>query len=224
MHPETWFAENIYEDIAPNGFITSAYLFRLFIMSTHIPLPITYKGKNFLVPLLQQRLRSAGVPVVTSAPGIQIAADGIHWRVVSHDAVEVLFQRLSEDAKSTSSFTHNAPANLWAWRLNTAWTAHFPTCIPCKKICLDSHLTCPSHQARMQGLCLQMKFPSREQYCWKGVKFLQITTAHPEGELITREWLPADHPLPDKPPTADQYRRSSRPTIVGIQILSLSAL
>ena len=119
---------------------------------------------------------------------------------------------------STDSFTNNAPAKLWAWHLNKASTAYFPTCILCTRICFDEHLTCTTHQARMHGLRSEIRFPSRELYCGTGVKFMQITTAHPEGEPSTREWLPADQPLPDKPPTAAQYRSRPRTTIEDIQI------
>jgi len=65
-----------------------------------------------------------------------------------------------------------------------------------------------------------MKFPNQEEYCNSGVQFYEIIKDKPPGALITREWLPADHPLPDKPPTPGQHRRRSTPTIRDIEIIS----
>ena len=72
-------------------------------MSTHT----LYNGKNTPVPHIQQTLVEAGGPVVREAPGVQIATDGIHWRMFSHDAVANLFQNLVERVQPTSEFTHD---------------------------------------------------------------------------------------------------------------------
>ena len=158
--------------------------------------------------------------MVTEAPGVEIAADGIHWRVVSQRAVEDLFQILVETAQSTSEFIHTAPANLWYWRYNPTWLRHFPTCITCKRKCILIHLHSIQHRQCNRVLQLRIDFPRREELCDTGVQFREITTDSSQGELITREWLQADHPLLIEPPTARISESSS--VILGLEIVSIA--
>jgi len=158
--------------------------------------------------------------VVTEAPGVEIAADGIHWRVVSERAVKDLMQILVQTAQPTSQFIHTAPPNLWYWRYNPTWQRHFPTCITCKKKATRAHLDSIAHHERNPGLQLRINFPRREELCDTGVQFREITTDNSPGELITREWLQADHPLPIEPPTARSSVSAS--VVLEIEIISSS--
>ena len=159
--------------------------------------------------------------MVTEAPGVQIAADGIHWRVVSHDAVANLFRTLVRMAKPTAAFKHDTPANLWGWHFIPSCHRHYPTCITCWKILCQAHLTSAAHKKANPGLTTEIDFPDRQKYCTNGVAFRETTADYLPGALITREWLPADHPLPTVPPT--NYRcRVAIPEVLSIHILSFS--
>ena len=74
-----------------------------------------------LVKDFQRRLRDCGVPVVTDAPGVKLAADGVHWRASSKGAVEKLICEFAQAAVPTIKFKDLSPPNLWCWQFMPTW-------------------------------------------------------------------------------------------------------
>ena len=93
-----------------------------------------------LVPMLQSIFRECGVPLVTAAPEVELAIDGVHWCVSSQKAVEKVVHSLVKAALPTSNFHCESPPCLWGWRFNPTFQRHYPACIACNRECTDQHL------------------------------------------------------------------------------------
>jgi hypothetical protein len=143
-----------------------------------------------LVPKMQLKFRQHGVALVSEAPGITLAADGVHWRIGSQVAVAALVDALIAAAKSTTSIKRGLLPNLWHWKYNSTSMAHYPTCKLCDKRASDPHLVSGDHRANAGGTRLSFDFPDRMRYCCDGVVFMQ------DGQRLTTPCLRADHPLP----------------------------
>ena len=64
----------------------------------------------------QAALRALNVPVVSTVPGVVIAEDGIHWSLLSRDAVHALAGVLVDRAAPAASFIKSEPPILWHWK------------------------------------------------------------------------------------------------------------
>ena len=160
------------------------------------------------------------MPVVTQAPGVELAADGIHWHMSSQRAVEDLIDSLVQAARSTSDFSSTSPPTLWGWRFNPTFERHYPCCIACNKEATDIHLDSRKHKENNRFHFL-FDFPRREALCNTGVKFRETCDSDSPGALITRHWLRAEHPLPVVPPP--RHIRNSQ-EVVELEILSTTGL
>ena len=79
-----------------------------------------------LIPMVHLKLQKLQVAVVTEAPGVVLADDGIHWRVTSATAVARLIDVMVTNATDTALIQRGAPPNLWHWRYNVTRQRHYP--------------------------------------------------------------------------------------------------
>ena len=79
-----------------------------------------------LAPQFQAMFSELGVPLVNEAPGVDLEADGLHWRVTSRPAVERIIDTLVQRAASTETFQNCKPPMLWDWRYNPSLERHYP--------------------------------------------------------------------------------------------------
>ena len=68
-----------------------------------------------LVKIFHNRLRDWKIPVVHQAPGITLAADGIHWCATSGPAIKSLMEVLIQSAVPTITMLARIPPPLWHW-------------------------------------------------------------------------------------------------------------
>ena len=66
-----------------------------------------------LAPMMQLQLRQLGIPLVVQAPGVEVADDGIHWRITSSAAIAKLVDVFVECAANTSMFKEAGTPTLW---------------------------------------------------------------------------------------------------------------
>jgi hypothetical protein len=90
-----------------------------------------------LIPKMHLKFRQLNVALVTEAPGIVLAEDGVHWRISSHVAVASLVDALVVNAGDTALIRRGALPNLWRWSFNEKRQTHFPCCMVCDKLALD---------------------------------------------------------------------------------------
>jgi hypothetical protein len=147
-----------------------------------------------LAPRMQAMFLKLGVPVVSQAPGIELEADGLHWRVSSGPAVENLIDALIEKATPTMAFGNSKPPMLWDWKFNPTFQRHYPRCVVCSTMLDDAHLDSKPHLRKAGGTKLSFDFPGRLQHCAHGVQFR--TGGVSGGPVDITPYLPSDHPLP----------------------------
>ena len=128
---------------------------------------------KYLVPMLQSRLRECGVPLVTTAPGVKLAIDDVHWCVSSQEEVQGVIRSLVKQALPTSDFHCASPPCLWGWQYNSTFQRHYPTCIACNRECTDKHLESNRHLENAHGTWLSFDFPDRLKHLNMGVEFLE---------------------------------------------------
>ena len=146
----------------------------------------------------QAALRALNVPVVSTVPGVVIADDGIHWSLLSRDAVHALAGVLVDSAALASSFIESSPPFLWHWKWFPPSKVHYVVCTVCDNVIDHAHLNCPRHVANMGGSTISFKFPHDTKYLHKGFQFYR-QSADGEPELVTTAKLPANQPLKSKP-------------------------
>ena len=145
---------------------------------------------KYLVGIYQESLLYQNIPLVTSAQGIDLAEDGVHWTINSVPAVSELINRMVRAATDTNTFRNTMHLPLWFWRFNDNFMCHYPCCSLCNKDASDEHLASKLHRDRANGILLGIDFPDRCYYVAKGFRF--FTGQDSAAVLDTRLSLPAD--------------------------------
>ena len=95
-----------------------------------------------LVPLLQQHMKDAGVPLVTTTP-MSLAADGVHWSVDAGRQVQKLIQTMVAAAKKVEA----APLPWFHYVRNPSNDIHYATCRACCRTVCQEHVASRKHVA-----------------------------------------------------------------------------
>ena len=153
-----------------------------------VPHPEVYKA---LLKQYHYRLTQSGVSLQSTAVGVQLEADNIHWSSSSQTAVADLVGHMVDTAKDTRQLQHTASPHLWHWRFDKLWLKHFPCCTKCNKLSSDQHLGSKIHEQSANGTQMSFDFPDRERLATEGIEFC----VEVDGQVCmdTRDTLPAYH-------------------------------
>ena len=96
-----------------------------------------------LVPVLQQHMQDAGIPLVTTTP-VSLAADGVHWSVEAGRQVQKLVQTMVAAAQKVKA----KPLPWFHYVRNASNGIHYAMCRACCRAACQEHIASAKHVAR----------------------------------------------------------------------------